>query len=379
MKNNQILLMFHCQQSTGYAIGVLEKVFFDAAKLAGYTEENIFWSFSRVVNAECNIIECEYKNTAHIKQLEKFLSSHKIVTVLAFDLGYPAPIIGVLKKHKVKIVSYWGASMSSLNSGLKLLIKKLEWFLRKNTPDYFVFESIAMQLTATHGRGVPKGNTEVIALGVDTERFYPAYENYFYAHERLQISKNKKIIFYSGHMEERKGVHIIVHAAVKLFDQDPKLPVHFVICGNKDGEETKFLNMLKDTSAQQHVTFAGYRTDIEHLMRSSCIGVIASTGWDSFTMSSVEMMSSGLPLIVSNLQGLAETIANGVNGFHITPGSSDMLAERILQLCNDDQLRRNFSNQSRERVFNYFSRQIQVELMAKTITKLSGLTNPKPM
>jgi glycosyltransferase involved in cell wall biosynthesis len=380
MKKDGILLMFHCQQFTGYAIGVLEKVFFDAAVQAGYTKENIYWSFSKVLDATItNTIECEYKNSAHTQQLDQFLSQHEIQTAIAFDLGYPATVIHTLKKHNVNLISYWGASMSSLNSGLKLLIKKIEWRIRKDKPDYFIFESSAMQLTATHGRGVPQDKTCVIHLGVDTEKFSSNYENYFYAHEQLNISKNKKIIFYSGHMEERKGVHIIVQAAIKLFDLHPDYPMHFVICGNKSGQENRFLEMLSNSSAATKVSFAGYRTDIEHMMRSSSIGVIASTGWDSFTMSSVEMMSSGLPLIVSNLQGLAETIVDGINGFHITPGDSTALAALLLKLCNDDQLRRTFSNNSRERAINQYSRKIQVDAFAGIINNLSDKRSHKTM
>jgi glycosyltransferase involved in cell wall biosynthesis len=367
MKKNQILLMFHCQQFTGYAIEVLEQVFFDAAKQAGYATDDIYWSFSKVFEKNPQIIECEYKNLMHIDALDKFLRDRQIKIVIAFDLGYPAPVINVLKKHKIKIISYWGASMSSLNTGLKLIAKRIEWLLRKNTPDYFVFESTAMQLTATRGRGVPPDRTCVVPLGVNTDKFYPDYENYFYAHDNLNIPRDKKIVFYSGHMEERKGVHIILQAAIHLFNATPDIPVHFVICGNKDGQETHFLEMLRNSSAQHYVTFAGYRTDIEHLMRSSSVGVIASTGWDSFTMSSVEMMSSGLPLIVSNLQGLAETISNNVNGYHLTPGNFRELASFLTTLFTNEKLRKEYSVQSRRRALDLFSRKTQVNAISSIV------------
>lgn len=372
MNNSQILLMFHCQQFTGYAIGVLEQVFYDAAKEAGFSDESIYWSFSKLVDSTgIRTIECEYKNLEHAKNLDQFLSTHQVKIALAFDLGFPAEIITVLKQHKVKIISYWGASMSSLNSGIKLLAKKIEWAIRTNKPNYFIFESIAMQRTATHGRGVPKDKTAVVTLGVDTEKFYPAYENYFYAHEQLSIPKEKKLIFYSGHMEERKGVHVIIQAAINIFNETPDYPIHFVICGNKAGEETHFLETLKNSPAEQKVTFAGYRTDISDLMRSSSLGVIASTGWDSFTMSSVEMMSSGLPLIVSKLQGLAETIEDRKNGFLIAPGNANELASRIKELINNNSLRNQFSSASRDRVMSHFSRQLQVQALASIISQIN--------
>jgi glycosyltransferase involved in cell wall biosynthesis len=106
-------------------------------------------------------------------------------------------------------------------------------------------------------------------------------------------------------------------------------------------------------------------------MRSSSLGVIASTGWDSFTMSSVEMMSSGLPLIVSNLQGLAETIENGKNGYTITPGDYEGLRDCIKDLVGSDELRNSFSVASRRRAVDLFSKDIQVIEISKIITKFT--------
>ena len=55
--------------------------------------------------------------------------------------------------------------------------------------------------------------------------------------------------------------------------------------------------------------------DLSRIFPCCYAGVIASTGWDSFTVSSLEMASSGLPLVVSNLQGLSESIEADVTGF----------------------------------------------------------------
>ncbi len=57
---------------------------------------------------------------------------------------------------------YWGAPMSSLNQGLKLLAKRLEVALfRRDRPDLFLFESEAMRDLAVKGRGLPRSATDV--------------------------------------------------------------------------------------------------------------------------------------------------------------------------------------------------------------------------
>ena len=355
--------MIHCAENTGYAIASLEHVFLVAARQAGYTDENIFWSFKTTITKNnSHIIECDYLNPAAPEQLVTFLKANKIKTVLAFDLGFPCPIIPILKQAGItRIISYWGASMSSINSGIKLQLKKLQCLLTKNKPDHFIFESEAMRKTATHGRGIKESNTGIIYLGVDTEKFSPNYGKERYTHETLNIPSNRKIVFYSGHMEERKGVRVITEAAIHIIDTLGFLDVHFVICGNKNNEAQAYEAMLINKVAKNHVTFAGYRSDISMLMRGSHIGVIASTGWDSFTMSSIEMMASGLPLIVSNLQGLSETIEPNKNGFLITPGDHIALANNIVKLASNEELANTYSQSSRRRAETLFSASTQIE------------------
>lgn len=363
-----ILIMIHCEENTGYAISSLENIFFHAAQKAGFTEDNIVWSFNGLKDMQNpRKLDCDYRNP-NPDTLLPFLQRHKVTTIIAFDLGYPSPVIKMLKQQGVqRIVSYWGASISGLNAGLKLLLKKFEYWLQPNKPDLFIFESEAMRTTATQGRGIPHSATSVIYLGVDTEKFTPSYGNSFYAHEQLGIPRDRKIVFYSGHMEERKGVRVIVNAALELAAQNNLGNVHFVLCGNKGDEAKPYQELLAESPAKNHVSFAGYRNDIHQLMRSSSIGVIASTGWDSFTMSSVEMMASGLPMIVSNLQGLAETIECNYNGFLISPGNATELAQRIIELTSQPEIAEKFSANSRHRAEKLFAKEQQIHNIAQLL------------
>ena len=363
--------MFHCEENTGYAMETLEKVFFNAAIKAGISEENIYWSFkSKNTNGDPHILACNYFDADTYEVARKTIIENEIELVLAFDLGFPCPLIQVLKDSGVKhLIAYWGASMSSINSGLKLELKKLEYYLTKNKPDEFIFESEAMRRTATHGRGVKFSATNVINLGVDTSKFYPNYGRGNYANNVLNIPTTRKIVFYSGHMEERKGVRVIVNAALHLIDELNFKNIHFVICGNKNSEANAYEKLLENNEARDYVTFAGYRSDLPDLMRSSHVGVIASTGWDSFTMSSIEMMSSGLPMIVSNLQGLSETIKDGVNGFLLPPGNHVALADRIIEITTNTLLASQFSEASRKRAEMLFSRETQIDKLSKLFSE----------
>jgi glycosyltransferase involved in cell wall biosynthesis len=360
--------MIHCEQNTGYAIEKLEKVFLKSAFQAGYSAENIYWSYSKVSNPTDRVYALDFHGTNFENDLNSILKKLSFDVILAFDLPFPSNVIPIAKRNGVrKVISYWGASMSSINSGVKLALKKIEHMMRSNkSADTYIFESQAMQLTATHGRGIPKERTTVIPLGVDTSEYFPSNVNE-YIHENLNIPLNRKVIFYSGHMEERKGVRTIIRAALEMESAGKLDNIHFVLCGNKGSEADSYLDELKNSEALNHVTFAGYRDDIPQLMRSSDIGVIASTGWDSFTRSSIELLASGIPLIASNLGGLAETTKHEETGYLIEPGNHQELMKRIIELTDDDDLRAKMSLNALTRVENFFTELEQIKKISNTL------------
>jgi glycosyltransferase involved in cell wall biosynthesis len=369
MKQRYILIMLHCEQHTGYAIGTLERVFEAAALSCGFPLCNILWSYTKVSSPGERIYELGYFDGEDAKKLKQIHNDYPIETILAFDLPYPTVLARQARKLGVmNIVSYWGASMSSLNTGVRLLAKKLEWYLRiPFAPTMFIFESEAMRLTAVSGRGIPKDRTKVIHLGVDTNVFRPCVGSK-HAHRELGIPVDRKIIFFSGHMEERKGVRVLVESMNFLKEINKIEPFHLLICGNKGSESLPYEALIAEPETKNHITFAGYRDDIPQLMQSSFLGVIASTGWDSFTMSSIEMMSSGLPLIVSNLQGLKETTVPNHTGDFIQPGDYSELAHKILNYYNNPEVHSEHSKNARERVLSQFSVELQVDRLSEALT-----------
>ena len=375
MNTPGILLMFHCEQNTGYAIEKLELTFREAALKAGYSADAIHYSYLQVQQSEPNIHQISYWNNADKQALKNIVIKYHIQTVLAFDLAFPSWVCSEAKKAGAKkVIAYWGASMSSLNSGIKLQLKKLEYYFRKkHAADLYIFESKAMQQTATQGRGIPENKTTVIPLGVNTNIYKPEITPSFYAHDLFKIPHGRKIIFYSGHMEPRKGVAVLIECAIELYSTGQH-SYHFLICGNKNDEAKPYMEMLSGhKNAAKHVTFAGYRNDIPELMRSSDIGVIASTGWDSFTMSSVEMLASGLPLIVSKLQGLQETVIPNITGEYIEPGNHKALIQKLNTILGNPTKHKQYATQARERAEAAYSVETQISSLAEHLIPLKHI------
>ena len=361
-----LLVVFHTPSNAGYAMAPLEKMFFQVACELTGDPDKVHFAFCNLSSGMPTSLPENFSNVIALdksgsfgpefQRASDYIRQHDITIALCFDLQPRADLCVMLRNAGViKLFSYLGSSISSVNKGIKLMLKRCEVALTRSKPDLFIFESEAMRFYAVHGRGIRLKNTCVIPTGVDTDRFFPNESSRTYLDTTFSIPAGKQIVFYSGHMEERKGVHVIIAAAIELIDKRRMDHIFFLICGNRAGEEQPFLDMLKGTRAESNVLFGGYRTDLHKIMPGCDLGVIASTGWDSFPMSSLEMAACGLPLVVSALEGLVETIEDRSTGFLFEPGNSIEMADKIAKLDADKHLSRRFSMAARNRIVSKYT------------------------
>jgi glycosyltransferase involved in cell wall biosynthesis len=251
------------------------------------------------------------------------------------------------------------------------MLKRIRVLLHPEGPDHYIFESNGMAELAMTGAGIPASRVSVIHLGVDTDAFRPNPQDTCYVYETLGIPQQRHVFFYSGHMEPRKGVAVIMQAANHLRARRERDDWHIVLCGDKGTESAQYVDMLS-SDARERVTFAGYRPDVPSLQRGSYAAIIASTGWDSFPRSGLEMQASGLPLIASDLIGLRESIEDGVSGFLFPVGNAEALADAMTLLLDEPSRRDQLSRQARVRVEHSFAIQGQLASLISVMRATCG-------
>jgi len=64
---------------------------------------------------------------------------------------------------------------------------------------------------------------------------------------------------------------------------------------------------------------------------------------ESFGIVILEAMAAGLPIIVTDIAGSRDIVKNGVNGLIIPPSNPEVLAEKIIELLENDKLRDSIS------------------------------------
>ncbi|MBM4133219.1 MAG: glycosyltransferase family 4 protein [Nitrospira sp.] len=81
------------------------------------------------------------------------------------------------------------------------------------------------------------------------------------------------------------------------------------------------------------VHLAGWRRDIPEIMR--CLDLLVLTSrWEGLPRVYLEALASGVPVVGTGVDGAAEVVQDGVNGYLVEPGDVRRLAERVLSLLN---------------------------------------------
>lgn len=98
----------------------------------------------------------------------------------------------------------------------------------------------------------------------------------------------------------------------------------------------------------ERVRFAGEVDDVAERLAVSQAFVLASR-WEGLPRSIIEAMRAGLPVVASRVGGVAEQVADDVNGFLVAAGDVDALAGRLRVLLTDPALRQRLGEQGRRR------------------------------
>jgi glycosyltransferase involved in cell wall biosynthesis len=376
-----ILILLHCESNTGYAIGPLERIFYDMAQnLCDRDASRIHFAYpsmskgpSATLPAEFSqytIMDAKSVDVDHALAAERYIRQHGVDTVFGFDQPVQRPIYKYFRRGGVRhFVSYWGAPMSSINNWAIRLLKRMEVSLRSGGPDHYIFESKGMEQTAVKGRGISSRRVSVVPQGVDVDRYRPDPGDAHYVYERLGIPRHRRVFFYSGHMEPRKGIAVIMRAANSLSERREQDDWHVLLCGNKGDESRQYEAMLTER-ARTRVTWGGYRSDLEVLSRGCYAALLMSTGWDSFPRSGLEVQASGLPLIASDLVGLNELVQDGVTGLILRAGDAQALAGAMSRLLDDRAWRDQLSVQARSRIENQFTINRQVSALTDVVRRV---------
>lgn len=197
----------------------------------------------------------------------------------------------------------------------------------------------------------PKELITVVHNAVDLNLFKPVNERIF----------KRKTILSIGRFDKLKGYEFLLEAMKGVLEINKNVDLLVVGCGP---EEHNIKRIAKNSDILDNVIFIDFiPPDDLPKYYSSCEFFVLATLCESFGITLVEAMACGIPVVSTTVAAVPEVVDGG--GILVEPRNSDQLAEAMLKLLNDENLRRKLSKKALE--------QAQKFSIEKRIEKIEGI------
>jgi glycosyltransferase involved in cell wall biosynthesis len=96
--------------------------------------------------------------------------------------------------------------------------------------------------------------------------------------------------------------------------------------------------LATELGIRHRIEFLGERADIPELLSNSQIFVL-TTHWEAFPISILEAMRAGLPVVATDVGGIAEAVEDGTTGFLVPPSDYRRLKQSLSVLLEQPSMR----------------------------------------
>jgi len=156
--------------------------------------------------------------------------------------------------------------------------------------------------------------------------------------------EGKVVFIMPARMTDEKGHNVLLKAISRPDVRE--LPVLFYLAG--DGE---LLEAHKRAAGDLHlddsVIFGGFRRDLPSLYQAADVFLLCSRR-ESLPLSIREGMGASLPVLSTNVGGIAEAVEDGASGILVQPDDPDALAGAIVLMASDADMRKQMGRRGQE-------------------------------
>ncbi|MCX7857632.1 MAG: glycosyltransferase family 4 protein [Deltaproteobacteria bacterium] len=154
----------------------------------------------------------------------------------------------------------------------------------------------------------------------DLERFCPENRHRFLEDVRfkLKIPIDALVLMFAGHNFRLKGLKILLFALKKLIEENPIREIHLIVVGR--GRISQYEKLAKKLKVNEKVHFVGTVRDIEKYYAASDI-YVHPTFYDSCSLTVLEALASGLPVVTTRFNGAKDIISSTEGGIVINDPS----------------------------------------------------------
>lgn len=154
----------------------------------------------------------------------------------------------------------------------------------------------------------------------------------------LNLNESDILIGNVANFDPPKGHTHLIEVAALVCRNNSK--VKFLLIG--DEREGEIVDPLKERVATLGLTdrilFLGFRADVPDLLHLLDVFVLPSLS-EGLPLSIIEAKAAAKPIVATDVGGVSEVVSDGQNGYLVPPGNDSIMAERLIKLAEDANLR----------------------------------------
>jgi glycosyltransferase involved in cell wall biosynthesis len=234
-------------------------------------------------------------------------------------------------------------------------------------PDRIIADGAAIgrQLSSVENR------ISIILNGVDSKVFQPGIDGASVRAE-LDLHEGAIVIGHVGRITPWKGQHYLLEAFARIAREVPNAYLVFVgdPVFDTDSYQNKLLNLTAELGLEERVRFAGYRHNLPEVLAAMDVFAFTSVEKDTSPLTLLSAMATGLPIVAFAIEGVRELIDEEEQLLLVPPRKTRALADSLLRLLADPDLRRRLSVAARHQAERKFSLERHVTNMEQVFLKL---------
>lgn len=264
--------------------------------------------------------------------------------------------------HAVALASLGLAFNTSGDSPPLVASRRVTTHLRPHTfsrwkyhqVDRFIAASQAVRSTLLHD-GVPSDRIVLVHSGIDIHRVQA--EPPINVHAEFWLPTHAPLVGAAGALTTEKGHRHLIEAAAAVVRDVPD--ARFVIVG--EGELRHALErQIHELHLEKHVFLAGFRPDALAFHKAFDV-FVATPAAEGLGTALLSAMASAKAVVATEVGGIPEIVRQGETGIVVPPRDPEALAQAIVRLLKDDELRARMGRAGFEQVRRMFSAERMVE------------------
>ena len=219
--------------------------------------------------------------------------------------------------------------------------------------------------------GVAADRFTVVPGATDTSRFTPRPG----LGENLGALRDPPRLLYHGRVDLRKGLGELLRAMPAILEAVPAATLTVSGIGPDVGAVAALAEELGLSDTVALAGYARYDEAPDRLKRGDLF--VSPTYSEGFSNTILEAMASGLPVVSTDTVGVVDCLTDGENGLLVPVGAVGELADAVVRLLKDGDLRRRLATRALDDVRRLYSWEAVGGRIEEVYEELRG-TTPDP-